>query len=196
MAWRFVPLLVLVVAGAVVRWRVARQRRRYGGRAVRLRGAAERWKAAGGLALLSVPTFAALQAAAGAATPAGQPWMRAAGAALGGAGILLMIVAQLQLGASWRIGIDPDTRPGLVTHGLFAFVRNPIFLGMFLILAGLALLLDRTWVWAACAGLVLGIRLQVAAEEAWLREAYGTVWRAYASRVGRFTPWTGRLRPS
>jgi len=31
------------------------------------------------------------------------------------------------MGLSWRIGIDEKNRSGLVTQGLFALSRNPIF---------------------------------------------------------------------
>src|SRR4051794_24459302 len=63
-----------------------------------------------------------------------------AGALLLFGGTALMVVAQLHLGASWRIGIEEGARPGLVTDGLYRVSRNPIFLGMFLTLAGLVVL--------------------------------------------------------
>lgn len=43
------------------------------------------------------------------------------------------------MGASWRIGVDPNDRTDLVTAGLFGMVRNPIFTAMFLSAAGSAL---------------------------------------------------------
>ncbi|MDB5306222.1 MAG: hypothetical protein JWO38_424 [Gemmataceae bacterium] len=111
---------------------------------------------------------------------------------LGGTG--LMAAAQLQLGASWRIGIDEGARPGLMTGGLYRFCRNPIFLGMFVILAGLAVLLP-TWLSAAAlVGAVACVRWQVAEEEAYLLCSYGEEYREFAGRVGRFLPGVGRLR--
>src|SRR5262245_13319493 len=54
---------------------------------------------------------------------ASPPWARAVGWALISGGLLLLMLAQAQMGASWRIGID--SRPtALVTRGLYAAVRN------------------------------------------------------------------------
>ena len=39
-------------------------------------------------------------------------------------GLVLMVTAQLHLGASWRIGIEAGARPGLVTGGLYAVSRD------------------------------------------------------------------------
>ena len=52
------------------------------------------------------------------------------GAALMLCGIVFFAVAQLHLGASWRIGIDADAKPGLVTDGLYGYSRNPIYVGL------------------------------------------------------------------
>jgi protein-S-isoprenylcysteine O-methyltransferase Ste14 len=49
---------------------------------------------------------------------------------------------------------------------------------------------------AALAADGLLIRQQVASEERWLESTYGAEFRTWASRVGRFTPWTGRYGSS
>ena len=117
-----------------------------------------------------------------------------AGAALLSGGLALLLVAQLNLGASWRIGIEEAARPGLVTGGLYRFCRNPIFLFMLVMFVGYALLLP-TWLSAGMlVGAFVGVRQQVIAEEAYLSRVYGDQYRAYAGRVGRFLPWVGRLR--
>ena len=51
--------------------------------------------------------------------------LQVVGAALMLCGIGFFAVAQLHLGASWRIGIDADAKPGLVTDGLYRYSRNP-----------------------------------------------------------------------
>ncbi len=109
-------------------------------------------------------------------------------------GLILLIVSQLDLGASWRIGIDEGTRPGLVTRGLYRFCRNPIFLAILMTLGGYTILIPTRLSLALLLGGFIGIRQQVRTEEAYLLRAYGDDYRAYARRVGRFLPGIGRLR--
>jgi len=102
----------------------------------------------------------------------------------------------LQMGSSWRVGIDEQARPGLVTSGLYRFTRNPIYLALFVTLAGLVVVLPT---WPTLVGAlvsVAAIRNAVRAEERYLRRAYDGEFDAYARRVGRFVPGLGTLRPT
>jgi protein-S-isoprenylcysteine O-methyltransferase Ste14 len=108
-------------------------------------------------------------------------------------GIVLMVAAQLQLGASWRVGIDEQARPGLMTSGLYRFTRNPIYLALFVALAGLVVVLPTWLTLAVVAASVAGIHSAVRAEERYLRRAYGEAFESYARRVGRFVPGLGTL---
>ena len=107
-------------------------------------------------------------------------------------GLVISLVAQAQMGASWRVGID-DRPTRLVTGGLFALSRNPIFLGMFLTLAGLVLITPAPWTVAGFAVAVILVSLQVRLEERNLLRIHGQAYLAYAAQVGRFVPWLGRL---
>jgi protein-S-isoprenylcysteine O-methyltransferase Ste14 len=109
-------------------------------------------------------------------------------------GLVLTLFAQAQMGASWRIGID-DRPTQLVTGGLFALSRNPIFSGMFLTLAGIVLIAPAPWPLTGGAAALVIVSLQVRLEERHLLEIHGSAYMSYASRVGRFLPWLGRLRP-
>jgi protein-S-isoprenylcysteine O-methyltransferase Ste14 len=114
------------------------------------------------------------------------------GGALLFAGLILLVVAQLQLGASWRIGIEDGAKPGLVTHGLYRVTRNPIFLCLLAIATGYTLMLPTVLSFAIVFGMYVGIRHQVAAEEAYLAATYGDAYHDYARRVGRFVPGLGK----
>ena len=120
--------------------------------------------------------------------------LQVAGAVLMFGGIALLVAAQLNLGASWRIGIDVEAKPGLVTRGLYRFCRHPIYLALLVILAGYALLLPTLLSLALLLGTYVGNRLQISAEEAYLLHTYGTAYRNYAQRVGRFLPGIGKSR--
>src|SRR5438093_1155447 len=111
---------------------------------------------------------------------------------LGGA--VLLVVAQLELGASWRIGIEQGARPGLVTSGVYRFCRNPIFFAILSVLTGYTLLLPTRLSLVLLVSAFVGMRLQVLTEEAYLSKAYGATYREYARGVGRFLPGIGRLR--
>lgn len=120
--------------------------------------------------------------------------LQVAGAILMLGGVALFAAAQINLGASWRIGIDETAAPGLVTHGLYSLSRHPIFLGLMTVAAGYAAMLPTLLSLVLLAGAYIGLRLQIASEETYLIRTYGEPYRVYARRVGRFLPGVGRLR--
>ena len=61
------------------------------------------------------------------------------------AGFAATLAAQTGMGASWRIGVDSADRTELVTGGVFAHVRNPIFTGMAAAQAGVVLMVPIQW---------------------------------------------------
>lgn len=117
------------------------------------------------------------------------------GIALALLGIAATLYAQLAMGTSWRIGVDPEERTALVTTGPFALVRNPIFAAMIPTGLGLTLLVPSWVAILGFAGLIVALELQVrVVEEPYLRRAHGAGYAVYAARVGRFVPGVGRLR--
>ncbi|HEX3293175.1 MAG TPA: isoprenylcysteine carboxylmethyltransferase family protein [Solirubrobacterales bacterium] len=112
-------------------------------------------------------------------------------AAAGGTAVFL---AQLGMGASWRIGVSDDQNTDLVTTGWFSLVRNPIYSAMIVGWTGFALLVP-TWLSIATVFVIAaGLELQVrAVEEPFLMRAHGDAYRAYGARVGRFLPGVGRF---
>jgi len=121
--------------------------------------------------------------------------VRAAGWLLLCCGAVLTVAAQRQMGESWRVGID-DRPTGLVTSGVFQLVRNPVFSGLLLFLAGYACLMLAWWSLALWAATAASLRVQIAWEERHLFALHGASYAVYATRVGRLVPWVGRLRSS
>ena len=102
------------------------------------------------------------------------------------AALIWVLVAQIQMGDSWRIGIDEKSKAPLVQNGLFGVSRNPIFLGMLIMLVGMLFILPTA---ATLVITVLGfvlIHVQVRLEEAFLLEKYGEECRRYQARVRRW----------
>ena len=120
--------------------------------------------------------------------------IRTAGLGVMAVGILLTAKAQLDLRDSWRIGVDTDERTELITNGVYAVVRNPIFSGMLLFSVGAAFATPNWPALAMPAVVLAGLELQVrAVEEPYLARVHGDAFRRYASRAGRFVPSLGRL---
>ncbi len=75
----------------------------------------------------------------------------------------------------------------IVDTGPYRFTRNPVYLGMFLGLIGLAIAFDNPWLLLMLAPFALVIRYGVVArEEAYLERKFGEVYRRYRSRVRRW----------
>ena len=120
-------------------------------------------------------------------------WVAVLGGLLAGAGIVLTLVAQMAMGDSWRIGVDEGERTELVTNGVFARVRNPIFSAMLLASAGLVLLVPNVVSVAALLVLVVALQVQVRlVEEPYLESVHGDAYRTYRARSGRFLPARAR----
>jgi protein-S-isoprenylcysteine O-methyltransferase Ste14 len=83
----------------------------------------------------------------------------------------------------------PTNRPTttIVDAGPYRFTRNPIYLGMFLGLVGLAIAFDSLWFLVALVPFALVIRYGVVArEEAYLERKFGDAYRRYRSGVRRW----------
>jgi protein-S-isoprenylcysteine O-methyltransferase Ste14 len=117
-----------------------------------------------------------------------------AGFILAAIGIVGTFAAQMAMGSSWRIGVDPEETTELVTRSVFTLVRNPIYTFMLIAWVGFALLVP-TWLSLAAIPVgLLGLEIQVRlVEEPHLVRTHGEPYLAWARRVGRFVPGFGRL---
>jgi protein-S-isoprenylcysteine O-methyltransferase Ste14 len=125
------------------------------------------------------------------------PAVQAVGVVLAAVGLVATLAAQTSMGTSWRIGVQEDERTELVTGGVFALARNPIFTAMILTAAGLAAMVPNVIALFGLGLTVAAIQMQVrAVEEPYLLRAHGDDYTAYAARVGRFLPGIGLRIPS
>src|SRR5215208_3284527 len=113
-------------------------------------------------------------------------WLRWTGVMLLLLSLVWTVVAQAQMGESWRIGIDQKHRTNLVQSGVFSRSRNPIFLGMMLTLFGLFLVIPNALTLLTLALGVVLIQIQVRLEEEFLTRTHGDEYAQYRIRVRRW----------
>ena len=63
-------------------------------------------------------------------------WLKWSGVLLMIVGCIIALIAQFQMGDSWRIGINEEEKTPLVTNKLFKYSRNPIYLGLLISFLG------------------------------------------------------------
>jgi len=113
-------------------------------------------------------------------------WVQYSGVALMVLSLTWVIIAQSQMGQQWRIGIDHDNQTALVTEGIFALSRNPIFLGVIISAFGYFLLLPNAiTLLIVCLDIVL-IQVQVAMEEEYLHSLHRDKYAQYCNNVRRW----------
>ena len=112
------------------------------------------------------------------------------------AGLALLVGAAVYLRCLWDfvcagrgLPAPVDHPKKLVVRGLYRYVRNPMYVGVLLVLVGEVLLLrSRPLLWYA--GLWLGVInvVVLAYEEPYLRERFGESYEQYRRSVGRWIP--------
>ena len=128
----------------------------------------------------------ALQSYFGPWTVLSRPAFAYVGWALLIATLVWLVIAQAQMGASWRIGIDDKHRTELVQHGLFTRSRNPIFLAMRVNLLGLFLIFPSAVTAALLVAGEILMQVQVRLEEQHLANLHGAAYEAYRAKVRRW----------
>lgn len=108
------------------------------------------------------------------------------GLALMTVALLIIVIAQGQMGKSWRIGVDRETSTEFVRSGLFRYSRNPIFLGIVLSVGGFFLLLPNALTLLVMMLDLSLIQVQIRIEEEFLAREHGEDYRQYCSEVRRW----------
>ncbi len=115
-------------------------------------------------------------------------WADHLGFGLGLLGLLFCLLAQLTLGSAWRVGIDEERQTPLVQSGIYAHIRNPTYLGLFLMNAGLWLIWPTASIGTFALVFFVVMEVQVRCEEEHLEAAHGDAFRAYKARTRRYLP--------
>lgn len=119
--------------------------------------------------------------------PADHAW-HAPGWAAVGLGTLLLVWCTFAFFERGRGTLAPwDPPRALVEHGVYRLSRNPMYIGVLIIVLGWHLLFRSPGAFVYLMGLALAFHLRVRFhEEPFLAERYGDAWVAYAARVPRW----------
>ena len=112
--------------------------------------------------------------------------LQALGIAMMSAALVIILVAQNQMGQSWRIGVDYDHRTEFVQRGLFRYSRNPIFAGIMLSVIGYFLILPNAITLLIMMLDLALIQVQIRLEEQHLAKEHGDLYQRYCDQVRRW----------
>ena len=104
----------------------------------------------------------------------------------------LSIECWVRMGSRWRMAVVPGERTELVTSGLYARIRHPIYaLSITLMMASVVIVPTAPMI--AVAAIHVSLMVTKAwNEEAFLRGVHGEAYARYCADTGRFLPRFGR----
>ena len=105
---------------------------------------------------------------------------------VGMVGNLVFLLSVLSMGDSWRAGIPDRDKTELVTGGIYAFSRNPAFLGFDLQNIGVLLMYCNLLTTMFTAFAIVMLHLQILQEERYLTAVFGAEYLDYRHRVFRY----------
>ena len=111
---------------------------------------------------------------------------RFTGFCIGMVGDLIFLISVLCMKDNWRAGIPDRDRTELVTGGIYAFSRNPAFLGFDLQYIGVLLMYCNLLTAMCTAFAIVMLHLQILQEEQYLTAAFGRAYLDYRHQVLRY----------
>ena len=108
------------------------------------------------------------------------------GLGLCGLAIIGFILTLISFGDSFRVGIDAKNPDRLVTTGMFAISRNPIYVCFLMFFIGLFFVHCNIVIAVAVVVFALVIHRQILREEKFLKSYYGTAYEVYCWKVRRY----------
>jgi len=100
--------------------------------------------------------------------------------------LALLVASLAAFGRSFRVGLD-ETHPGaLVTGGVFAVSRNPVYVSFILLLTGIFLAIPNWILLLLLFGAIMLLHRRIELEEKSLLSVYGEEYEEYCKKVGRY----------
>ena len=99
---------------------------------------------------------------------------------------LIFLISVLSMKDSWRAGIPEGDRTKLVKDGIYAYSRNPAFLGFDLQYIGVLLMYCNLLTGLFTVFAIVMLHLQILQEEKYLTSVFGTEYLEYRHQVYRY----------
>jgi protein-S-isoprenylcysteine O-methyltransferase Ste14 len=124
--------------------------------------------------------------------PAWAPWC---GTAAMIAALWLFWRSHADLGLNWSVTLEMRKDHQLVTHGVYRWIRHPMYASIWLFAVAQALLLEN-WLagWSACVTFAPLYFVRTPREERLMCEVFGQEYRDYMGRTGRLLPRVKRKK--
>lgn len=121
-----------------------------------------------------------------------QPWLCALGIVAAIAALIMFRLTHKALGRNWSVSLQLKEDHKLITDGIYARIRHPMYTAFWLMALAQALLLPN---WIAGLSGLLGFGtlyiLRVRHEERLMLDGFGAAYQAYMDRTGRLLPKFG-----
>ena len=111
---------------------------------------------------------------------------RFTGFCIGSSGDLIFLISVLSMKDSWRAGIPEGDRTKLVKDGIYAYSRNPAFLGFDLQYIGVLLMYCNLLTGLFTVFAIVMLHMQILQEEKYLTSAFGSEYLEYRHQVYRY----------
>lgn len=114
-------------------------------------------------------------------------WVRVVGIGFGAVGVAVFAAAVVTMQDNWRAGVSKTEKTELVTTGIFAYSRNPAFLGFDLVYIGIVVIFFNWPLFLMTAFAAVMLHLQIVnVEEPFLMETFKDEYWNYKKHVNRY----------
>ncbi len=106
-----------------------------------------------------------------------------------GIGLLLLLWSRVTLGRNWSAGLVLKEDQELIQNGPYAFIRHPIYTGLFLMIFGEAFWYATLSWFALFIAVLVGMWVKAQREEELLTKHFPTAYPAYKKRTKALIPF-------
>lgn len=104
-------------------------------------------------------------------------------------GLINNLVAQFALKRFYSATLKIRENHQLITHGVYGFVRHPIYLGVIIAILGISMYCSSLYGFLILSGLIPIILNRIRMEEKMLTDEFGDVYRAYKETTRKLIPF-------